>query len=195
MSLKRDVIESEESFEKEEREEMIKRFKGKKVFSWKDVDKDAWLNSLVCTDLIQDTPFFVCKQVLNSIYTTTLGEKKDWTLDMLCQKWQQREKDIGLIIGLADPSIYYYNIDDFDDWGIIYEQTTFKDTLPSEEELVALLKTIYSFHQENPNLLIGFMDFTVSSIPFYIITQYVGRSKKLSLPMVVSSLHLDSCNY
>lgn len=29
MSLKRDVIESEESFEKEEREEMIKRFKGK----------------------------------------------------------------------------------------------------------------------------------------------------------------------
>ena len=30
---------------------------------------------------------------------------------MLCQKWQQREKDIGLIIGLADPSIYYYNIE------------------------------------------------------------------------------------
>lgn len=28
---------------------------------------------------------------------------------MLCQKWQQQEKDIGLIIGLADPSIYYYN--------------------------------------------------------------------------------------
>ena len=44
-------------------------------------------------------------------YTTTLGEKKEWTLDMLCQKWQQREKDIGLIIGLADPSMYYYNIE------------------------------------------------------------------------------------
>ena len=35
---------------------------------------------------------------------------------------------------------------DFDDWGIIYEQTTFKDKLPSEEELVALLKvTNYMF--------------------------------------------------
>ena len=77
MSLKRDFIETEESFEAEGREEMIKRFKGKwvesilyksrKVFSWKDVNKDAWLNSIVCTDIIQDTPFFVCKQVLNAM--------------------------------------------------------------------------------------------------------------------------------
>ena len=29
---------------------------------------------------------------------------------MLCQKWQQREKDIGLIIGLADPLLLQHRV-------------------------------------------------------------------------------------
>ena len=65
---------------------------------------------------------------------------------------------------------------DFDDWGIILDQVSFKSNLPSEEELVALLKVVFGVeshlvHLSVPNLLIGFMDFTVSSLPFYIIAQ------------------------
>ncbi|KAK8823129.1 hypothetical protein WA538_002279 [Blastocystis sp. DL] len=191
MSAKRDHVETVSQTEIEGQEEMMKRFKGKKIFEWKEDTKREWLLSVSCTAQFPDTPFFVCKQVLNSIYTTAFDAKKQWTLDTLCQTWQSQERDIGLIISFSDSSVYYYDTDDFDDWGIILDQVSFKSNLPSEEELVALLKSIFQFQQENPNLLIGFMDFTVSSLPFYIIAQYIGRDKKIPLPSVVASLQID----
>ena len=34
-----------------------------------------------------------------------------WTLDLLCQKWQLRNKDIGMIINLSDHSKYYSDLE------------------------------------------------------------------------------------
>ena len=77
MSEKRDHVETVSQTEIEGQEEMMKRFKGKwilyrccdhrKIFEWKEDTKREWLLSVSCTAQFPDTPFFVCKQVLNSM--------------------------------------------------------------------------------------------------------------------------------
>ena len=77
MSEKRDHVETVNQTENDGQEEMMKRFKGKwilrrcydhrKIFEWKEDTKREWLQSVSCTAQLPDTPFFVCKQVLNSM--------------------------------------------------------------------------------------------------------------------------------
>lgn len=44
--------------------------------------------------------------------------------------------------------------------------------IPSEEEIVGVMKTIYSFQQKHPDLLIGLMGFPDCHYPSFFLIQY-----------------------
>lgn len=44
--------------------------------------------------------------------------------------------------------------------------------VPSEEEIVGVMKTIYSFQQKHPDLLIGLMGFPDCRYPSFFLIQY-----------------------
>lgn len=69
---------------------------------------------------------------------------------MLCQKWQLRNEEIGMMISFADSSFYFYDIklsllfwftcSEFDDWGIEYHNISFQSSVPSEGEIINVIK-------------------------------------------------------
>ena len=65
----------------------------------------------------------------------------------------------------------FLSLSEFDDWDIIYHNTHFSSSIPTEEELSNVLQLICEFHQKNPSLLVGVMDFTVHNLPYYIVAQ------------------------
>ena len=83
-------------------------------------------------------------------YDQTVGESNSWNLDMLCQKWQLRNEEIGMMISFADSSFYFYDIElsllfwltysEFDDWGIEYHNISFQSSVPSEGEIINVIK-------------------------------------------------------
>lgn len=113
-----------------------------------------------------------------------MGETNCWNVDLLCQKWQLRNKEVGMILSFS-PSQYYYcneeyiivlhmmKISEYEDWGIKYRSMSFSHDIPSEEEIINVMKEIYLFHKENPELLIGLMSFPDASLATFILIQYV----------------------
>ena len=44
-------------------------------------------------------------------YESQVERSHIWNTDLLCQKWHMRNQEIGMIISLADPDIYYCDIE------------------------------------------------------------------------------------
>ena len=101
---------------------------------------------------------------------------------------------------------------DFDDWGIILDQVSFKSNLPSEEELVVLLKVVFGveFHLVHLSVPTGESELAHRIHGLHrvfapvlhhcpvgdvadIRKRYIGRDKKIPLPSVVASLQIDHC--
>lgn len=72
--------------------------------------------------------------------------------------------------------------------------------VPSEEEIVGVMKTIYSFQQKHPDLLIGLMGFPDCRYPSFFLIQYNDflyltisyylRLKRMSIEAINSRFHL-----
>ena len=101
---------------------------------------------------------------------------------------------------------------DFDDWGIILDQVSFKSNLPSEEELVALLKVVFGVESHLVHLSVPTGESELAHrihglhhlfapvlhhCPVGDVIdmrkRYIGRDKKIPLPSVVASLQIDHC--
>ena len=63
-------------------------------------------------------------------------------------------------------------ISDFEDWGIELQSVVLTSTIPSEEEIIRVMKIIHSFKQEQPDMLIGLMGFPDTAIPTFLLIQY-----------------------
>ena len=188
---KRTFGDREEEEAIQEREEMLKRFEGKKLLQWTEEQKKEWIASPSCSSLLADSFLFACKQVLGSIYESQVERSHIWNTDLLCQKWHMRNQEIGMIISLTDPDIYYCDIDEFDDWGIRYISMPITSSIPTEEELLKILQLLFQFHQKNPSLLVGIMDMTLYNLPYFIIAQYLLRTKKATIHELDSLLTLS----
>lgn len=90
------------------------------MISWTEDVKSKWIAQQTSTSVFGDSNIFICKQVLDSMYTnmykvmihsyeSNVGETNIWNVDLMCQKWQLRSKEIGMIICFSDPSIYFCN--------------------------------------------------------------------------------------
>ena len=76
--------------------------------------------SLLCMQTSDEFNVFCGIQLVISRMDSEEENPSIWTLDLLCQKWQLRNKDIGMIINLSDHSKYYSDLE----YGIILIVTT-----------------------------------------------------------------------
>lgn len=77
--------------------------------------------------------------------------------------------------------------------------------VPSEEEIISVLKTIHSYQQKHPDLLIGLMGFPDCHYPSFFLTQYINlynlrisyylRLKRMSIETINSRFHLTESQF
>lgn len=50
-------------------------------------------------------------RLVQNRYDQTVGESNTWNTDILCQKWQLRNEEVGLLLSFTDPSLYFYDVE------------------------------------------------------------------------------------
>ena len=97
-------------------------FMCRKLLQWTEEQKKEW----ICLSFLFFTScrfIFVCMQASpwidvyfwywrsNCRYESQVERSHIWNTDLLCQKWHMRNQEIGMIISLTDPDIYYCDIE------------------------------------------------------------------------------------